>query len=143
MRIKKVSQYIEGGASLSNEYGTSNENGYTQEYINETFGGEVIWENSDISQSFAEQNITLDDTYKKIEIICGRSITSSNNIITTVYNDNAMTEMIGMVDNKLIFRQCKLNGTTLEIYSGVIYSSYNAPTANDNYMIPKKIIGYK
>lgn len=34
MRIKKVSQYIEGGASLSNEYGTSNENGYTQEYIN-------------------------------------------------------------------------------------------------------------
>ena len=35
MRIKKTSQYIEGGASLSNEYGTSNENGYTQEYINE------------------------------------------------------------------------------------------------------------
>lgn len=34
MRIKKVSQYIEGGANLSNVYGTSNENGYTQEYIN-------------------------------------------------------------------------------------------------------------
>ena len=34
MRIKKTSQYIEGGASLSNVYGTSNENGYTQEYIN-------------------------------------------------------------------------------------------------------------
>lgn len=34
MRIKKVSQYIEGGAHLSNVYGTSNENGYTQEYIN-------------------------------------------------------------------------------------------------------------
>ena len=36
MRIKKVSQYIEGGANLSNVYGTSNENGYTQEYINNT-----------------------------------------------------------------------------------------------------------
>ncbi len=35
MRIRKTSQYIEGGASLSNVYGTSNENGYTQEYINE------------------------------------------------------------------------------------------------------------
>ena len=34
MRIKKTSQYMQGGASLSNEYGTSNENGYTQEYIN-------------------------------------------------------------------------------------------------------------
>lgn len=34
MRIKKTSQYMEGGASLSNVYGTSNENGYTQEYIN-------------------------------------------------------------------------------------------------------------
>lgn len=33
-KIKKTSQYIEGGASLSNVYGTSNENGYTQEYIN-------------------------------------------------------------------------------------------------------------
>ena len=34
MRIKKTSQYIEGGASLSNVYGTSQSNGYTQEYIN-------------------------------------------------------------------------------------------------------------
>ena len=34
MRIQKTSQYIEGGASLSNVYGTSNENGYTQDYIN-------------------------------------------------------------------------------------------------------------
>ena len=34
MRIKKTSQYIEDGASLSNEYGTSDSNGYTQEYIN-------------------------------------------------------------------------------------------------------------
>lgn len=37
MRIKKTSQYIEGGASLSNEYGTSNENGYTQNYSNNNF----------------------------------------------------------------------------------------------------------
>ena len=35
MRIKKTSQYMQGGASLSNVYGTSDENGYTQEYINE------------------------------------------------------------------------------------------------------------
>lgn len=34
MSIVKTNQYIENGASLSNEYGTSNENGYSQEYIN-------------------------------------------------------------------------------------------------------------
>lgn len=34
MRIRKTSQYIEGGANLSNTYGTSQENGYTQDYIN-------------------------------------------------------------------------------------------------------------
>jgi len=34
MRIKKTSQYIEGGAILRNEYGTSQTDGYVQEYIN-------------------------------------------------------------------------------------------------------------
>ena len=34
MRIKKTSQYIEGGASISNVHGTSQSNGYSQEYIN-------------------------------------------------------------------------------------------------------------
>ena len=44
MTIKKTSQYIEGGASLSNVYGTSNENGYTQEYINglETYSTDEV-----------------------------------------------------------------------------------------------------
>jgi len=33
MRIKKTSQYIEGGATLENTYGTSQINGYTQSYF--------------------------------------------------------------------------------------------------------------
>lgn len=37
MRIKKTSQYIEGGASISNVYGTSQSNGYSQEYCNANF----------------------------------------------------------------------------------------------------------
>lgn len=50
MRIKKTSQYIEGGASISNVYGTSQENGYSQEYIN----GKVTPENwsSEIGTGF-------------------------------------------------------------------------------------------
>lgn len=34
-RIKKTSQYIANAANLSNAYGTSNSNGYTQEYLND------------------------------------------------------------------------------------------------------------
>ena len=60
MRIKKTSQYIEGGASLSNVYGTSNENGYTQEYINglqEVDTGSITSTNS---------KVTLNCNYYKI-----------------------------------------------------------------------------
>lgn len=34
MRIRKTSQYMEGGAHLSNVFGASTSNGYTQNYIN-------------------------------------------------------------------------------------------------------------
>ena len=37
MRIKKTSQYIEPGASLTDDYGTSTTDGYTQNYINTNF----------------------------------------------------------------------------------------------------------
>lgn len=37
MRIRKTSQYIEGGATLSNTYGTSQKDGYTQEYTNNLY----------------------------------------------------------------------------------------------------------
>ena len=42
MRIRKTSQYIEGGATLSNEYGTSQEDGYSQEYINNNLENKKI-----------------------------------------------------------------------------------------------------
>ena len=37
MRIKKTSQYIQPGASLTDDYGTSTTDGYTQNYINTNF----------------------------------------------------------------------------------------------------------
>lgn len=52
MRIKKTSQYIEGGASLSNVYGISNENGYTQEYINNNVG--VVESGSNANGSYVK-----------------------------------------------------------------------------------------
>lgn len=110
---------------------------------------EVIWENSDRTQSFSEtRNIPLGDTYKKVDIICARSISSINNIVTTVYNNynntpTNITEMIGIIDNKLLLRQCLLHNDQIDFYGGIIYNTYGTGTANDDYMIPLKIIGYK
>lgn len=73
MRIKKTSQYIEGGASLSNVYGTSDSDGYTQEYINgihtptiTTSGqityikyGNIVFMNGKIVANAQEGDITL------------------------------------------------------------------------------------
>lgn len=146
MRIKKVSQYIEGGANLSNVYGTSDENGYTQEYINETLSGEVIWENEDTSQSFARQTITLPDTYKKVEIIWKRSTSSVNRFVSTIYNgygDEIPYMSIGIVDNKIILRGAQFDNTSITFFESAIYNSYGFPTTSDNYMIPVKITGYK
>lgn len=83
MRIKKTSQYIEGGASLSNVYGTSNENGYTQEYINdlETY-------------STSEQRIGTwlgKPLYRRV--FTGTTSTTINNYMLT--NTNNIAELIG------------------------------------------------
>ena len=66
MRIKKTSQYIEGGASLSNEYGTSNENGYTQEYIN---GVELYSTTLTTSTGFYTGTQTINEDIKNFRYI--------------------------------------------------------------------------
>jgi len=67
MRIKKTSQYIEGGASLSTVYGTSNTDGYTQSYINGMANAITICLSSNqsatISSSYGAQNINFDKIY--------------------------------------------------------------------------------
>lgn len=72
MRIKKTSQYIEGGASLSNVYGTSNSNGYTQEYINNNVG--VVESGSNANGSYVK--------YSDGTMICYQSQVFSNYQIT-------------------------------------------------------------
>ena len=77
-KIQKTSQYMEGGASLSNVYGTSDENGYTQEYINglqtptvSTVGsitfmkiGHIVIMNGKLPSNAQEGTVTLPYTSK-------------------------------------------------------------------------------
>ena len=87
MRIRKTSQYIEGGASISNVYGTSQENGYSQNYINNinTYSNNEVrigyWFDKPLYRKIltlptlannGEVNVAYDSTYliKRWEIYC-------------------------------------------------------------------------
>lgn len=103
----------------------------------------VVWENDSPTSSFASQDITLDDTYSKIEIIF-TGVAGASQIIYIAYNDNNYMQAIGEADNKSIFRRYKLNGTTLWFDDGLIHNTYGAQgTVNNTYLIPIKVIGYK
>lgn len=79
MRIKKTSQYMEGGASLSNIYGTSNENGYTQEYVNNL--ADLLTTNKVTNPTSSNRDCLLvnDDTVKGINLDFNPSNAPSQN----------------------------------------------------------------
>ena len=85
MRIKKTSQYIEGGASLSNVYGKSDSNGYTQEYING-----VIEEDSGTFTG-THSNITYSGSWKKFGKVVSMEINSDSNSLPVSSNVTFIT----------------------------------------------------
>ena len=97
MRIKKTSQYIEGGASLSNVYGTSNENGYTQEYINGLN-----------TYSTTEQRIGtwIDGKPLYRKVLQSSSITLNDGVVlSTISNIDKVCNMRGMISSSTGFNQ--------------------------------------
>ena len=76
MRIKKTSQYMQGGASLSNVYGTSDSNGYTQD-----------------SGTFSEthSNITYTGNWKKFGKVVSIEINSDSNNLPLNTNTTFIT----------------------------------------------------
>lgn len=113
MRIKKTSQYIEGGASLSNEYGTSNSDGYTQSYINEL-------------QTYSTDEVRVgtwvDGKPLYRRAFTGTTSTTSHNYILT--NTNDIAKLIGY---KGYIEQS--NTVQLEIGSSVYHSDGNINTS--------------
>lgn len=72
MRIKKTSQYMEGGASISNVYGTSQSDGYSQSFIN----GDVLYDNPSGTETTFQLSADSEN-YRCIEIIFGRDASST------------------------------------------------------------------
>ena len=153
MRIKKTSQYIEGGATLSNEYGTSQNNGYSQEYINKNIGGTLLWTNPSPSSSMSPTNITVEDmsNYDIIEVWFRQWRTDGTQRIET---KTIKGDQIFLIFNYLSKYQGNLiyitrarvlsiiDNTTIQIGQG--YQNYNGTLSESNDVsIPEYIIGYK
>lgn len=154
MRIKKTSQYIEGGASLSNTYGESNENGYTQEYIN----GDILFETDNQNPLGISDNITLSDSidnYKEIEIFYNRygllkSIKVPTNVRITNTNPNdifAVCDILLFINNllRIYTTTYKITGTSMTRSAYTYWNTNSAsPTINaENQITITKVIGYK
>lgn len=76
MRIKKTSQTTPVQAEVVNIYSESQENAYSCDYINNNFdnSGDILWSNSNPTDDFSNQTITLNSSdYDAYELIYARS----------------------------------------------------------------------
>lgn len=147
-KIQKTSQYIEGGASLSNVYGTSQSNGYSQEYINNAFGGVVLWTNSSPTSNFVGQQITLNDNlnnYDYYEVLYDENITNQSCYSTGKILSNKMTRLLFSGTYNKTRAITNISDNKLTFSNGYINETYGSGTiTNDNsIIIPLQIIGYK
>ena len=137
MRIKKTSQYMEGGANLSNIYGTSNENGYTQDYINNNVEpkGVVIY---DGTTKYANDIMVIPTEYKKLDVYCYSYVNAqAKNIISVDTSTNSTQFTTGAV-----FALRTLRADYCATYPNFASSSATIRN-NDNNFYVYKIVGYK
>ena len=147
MRIKKTSQYIEGGATLSNTYGTSQTNGYTQEFLN----GTILYNNS----SGTETTFQISDdaeNYRCIEIIFGRDASSTySRSSVKIFEPHGkrgalLLQLSGTSSVYILVANITISHTTMTIAnSREISISNNAyPVLDTDRLISVyKVIGYK
>lgn len=141
IKANKVSQVPET-AEVQNVYSTSQDDTYSCNYVNKSFGGTLLWTNPNPTSTFAAQNIQLSssdyDIYECIYVISS-----------------------GVNDRYLSSKSVKGKGFILEFYDGyekkggtrsisytdathlVVQQSYYDGTGSATYCIPEYIIGYK
>ena len=154
MRIKKTSQYIEGGANLSNVYGTSNSDGYTQSYIN----GTVLYETTlTTSTGFYTGTETISEDIKNFKYIDVWAKQKGGNARCMIFRYFVCNNQIfrgnifisatsGTPPTNFSFRTAilEITGTTASISDNynVSMTTSNITTSADGITIVK-IMGYK
>lgn len=147
MRIKKTSQYIEGGASISNIYGTSQSDGYSQSFIN----GDVLYDNP--SGTSTDFQLSADsENYRCLEIIFGRDATStysrSSVKVFEPYGKRAalLLQLSGTSSVYILVANITISHTTMTVGNSreIVIENNASPTLDTTRLLSVyKVIGYK
>lgn len=126
-------------------YNESDDNTYSTNYINNAFGGKILWTNSNPTTAITTTTITLtSDDYDVLEIIYRMSI-DSNIQFSSKFLKGAGCELMGGVyggnNYEIMFRTLsRTNDTSFDLDK--CFYGRNKVLYNDG-IIPLYIIGYK
>lgn len=142
MRIKKTSQTTPVSAQIVDGYSESTTDGYSQNYINNAFGGTILWTNPSPASAFASQTITLSSgDYDVLEIFYSLTYNPTQvKSIKVLKGKNFVLDFYDGYSSKGAIRPVNYtNDTSLSVQN----SFYNSTVNSSNYCIPLYIIGYK
>lgn len=111
MRIKKTSQYLEGGASISNVYGTSTSNGYSQNFLNR-FNNLIKINDGTMGDSSVE-SFTIE--YKKVYLYINTHIYQRSIVLITILNGSTYNADVIFKSSNSATPTISISGTTLTI----------------------------
>lgn len=139
---------LEGeGNYISNEYGTSQEIGYSQEYANEHYGGTILYNNP----SGTSGNITLSDDISNYSFIDVTTINKDTptetygtyRFDTSLSSFRMMGTSIGTNSYYILEKKYTKGTNILTASSGRIYNSSSGASSNYEPISIIKIVGYK
>lgn len=147
--IIKATQTTPIQAEVVNDYSTSQENAYSCDYVNDTFGETVLYNNASGSNA---TSITLSDSaanYNYIEIF----YRSNDNVYSSLKVDSPNTKLINLTafyagGADIYNNSCNytINGTSITRGTGVswyILSNTTVSSSNAYNIYITKVIGYK
>lgn len=138
---------LEGeGNYISNEYGTSQEIGYSQEYLN----GKVLWTNQSPTSAFTSNSINLaTNNCDFFEVIYATNLLETNEIASTgkipfgkrIRMFYGYTSMSGIGIGQRVIATS--SNTTLTLENGNTQVAGSSISTNNNICVPLYVIGYK
>lgn len=144
--IKKISQTTPVSANIVDNYSTSTQDGYSCNYANEHFGGEILYENN----SGTNGNVPLSkniSNYSFIEIYAQKSGCYGSTKILAEPNLQfglSIHNAYDTTDIQQIYGRYTLNSNGLQIVKErELYMNNNGSPGSSNDIYIMKVIGYK
>ena len=148
MRIRKVSQTTPIQAQVVDGYSTSQIDSYSANYVNNTFElkGKIIWTNSNPTNNFDAQTITLDeslDNYDCYEIVFKHSM-AGNRFYSTGKIPVGHGTICFYTANERYYRPTSdiVSGSSITFENSRTIGTGGTEIVDNSRAIPVYVIGY-